>query len=60
MNASEIATVLANSTHYDIAEVVDPQVHVAAKIHTEVLSQLPEPEAPTFVFCQAAWGCAPN
>jgi acetamidase/formamidase len=60
LDAAEIATVLANSIHYDIAEVVDPQVHVVAKIRKEVLAQLPKPDAPASVFCQAGWGCAPK
>jgi len=60
LNAAEIATVIANSIHYDIAEVVDPRVHVVARIPKSVLAQLPKPAAPTFVFCQAGWGCAPN
>jgi hypothetical protein len=37
LNAAEIATVLANTVHYDIAEVVDPHVHVVAKIRKDVL-----------------------
>jgi amidase len=60
LDAAEIATVLANSIHYDVAEVVDPRVHMVAKIHKSVLAQLPKPEPPTSVFCQAGWGCAPN
>jgi acetamidase/formamidase len=60
LNAAEIATILANSIHYDIAEVVDPQVHVVAKIYKSMLAQVPKPDAPTSVFCQAGWGCAPN
>jgi acetamidase/formamidase len=60
LDASEIATVLANAIHYDIAEVVDPQVHVVAKIPKEVLTYLPKPDDPKSVFCQAGWGCAAN
>ena len=32
LNSAEIATVLASSIHYDIASVVDPKIHVVAKI----------------------------
>jgi acetamidase/formamidase len=57
LNASEIATILAPSIHYDIAEVVDPQTHVVAKIRKDVLSQLPKTTSPASVFCQPRWGC---
>ena len=57
LSASEIATILAPSIHYDIAEVADPQAHVVAKIRKDVLSQLPKPPAPSSVFCQPRWGC---
>jgi amidase len=60
LSSSEIATVLASSMHYDIAEVVDPEFHVVAKIRKDFLSQLPKPDKPSGVFCQAQWGCAPN
>jgi acetamidase/formamidase len=60
LNSSEIATVLAAAVHYDIAEVVDPRVHIVAKIQKSVLSQLPKPAAPAFIFCQAGWGCMVN
>ena len=40
LNDSEIATVLANSVRYDIAESVDPHVHVVAKIETTVVAML--------------------
>ena len=43
LNAAEIATLLANSVRYDVAEVVDPQIHVVAKIGKDVLAQLPQP-----------------
>jgi acetamidase/formamidase len=43
LNPAEIATVLANSIQYDIAEVVDAHVHVVAKVRKTVLSQLPKP-----------------
>jgi acetamidase/formamidase len=57
LDASEIATVLAPSIHYDIAEVTDPEVHIVAKIDKSVLAQLPKPAAPTRVFCQSPRGC---
>jgi amidase len=60
LDMAEIATVLANSIHYDIAEVVDPEFHVVAKIKKEMLKQIPKPESPSTMFCQAPWGCAPN
>jgi amidase len=60
LNSSEIATVLAAAVHYDIAEVVDPRVHIVAKIQKSVLSQLPKPAAPAFIFCQAGRGCMVN
>jgi len=40
LNTSEIATVLANSIQYDIAEVVDAHLHVVAKIRKDVLNCL--------------------
>jgi amidase len=43
LSSSEIATVLANSIQYDIAEVVDPHTHVVARIRKDVLSQLSMP-----------------
>lgn len=58
LSAPEITTVLANSIHYDVAEVGDPELHVVAKIRKSVLSQLPKPEGPATVFCRAAWGCS--
>ncbi len=60
LSSAEIATVLASSMHYDIAEVVDPEFHIVAKIRKDVLSQLPKPDKPSGVFCRAQWGCAPN
>jgi acetamidase/formamidase len=60
LNASEIATLLASSIHYDIAEAVDPQTHVVAKLGKDTLSQLPKPPSPSSAFCQTRWGCAPN
>jgi amidase len=43
LNAGEIAMVLGSSMRYDIAEVVDPQVHVVAKLSKSVLAQIPKP-----------------
>ena len=60
LNASEVATFLANAIHYDIAEVVDPQAHVVAKIRKNALRQFPKPLTPSSVLCQARWGCWPN
>jgi acetamidase/formamidase len=60
LNSAEIATVLASSVHYDVAEVVDPQLHVVAKIQKEILSQLPKPESAPAVRCMAQRGCATN
>jgi acetamidase/formamidase len=40
LNPSEIAVVLGFSIHYDIAEVVDPHVNVAAKVKKSVLAQI--------------------
>jgi acetamidase/formamidase len=57
LDASEVATVLANAIHYDIAEIVDPQVHVVARIPKDALAQLPKPPGPKSMFCQASWGC---
>jgi len=40
LNAAEVAMVLGTSMRYDIAEVVDPQVNLVAKVPKSVLSQL--------------------
>ena len=40
LSAGEIAMVLGSSMRYDIAEVVDPQVHVVAKLSKSVLAQI--------------------
>ena len=40
LNTAEIAMVLGSSMRYDIAEVVDPQVNVVAKVSKNVLKQL--------------------
>jgi acetamidase/formamidase len=42
LNAAEIAMVLGSSMRYDIAEVVDPKVHIVAKLSKSVLQQLGE------------------
>lgn len=60
LSSAEIATVLASSIHYDIAEVVDPKIHVVAKIRKDILSHIPKPDGPTDMFCQASWGCSVN
>ncbi len=40
LSANESAIVLGTSVRYDIAEVVDPQVHIVAKVSKAVLSML--------------------
>src|SRR5882724_1922229 len=40
LNAAEVAMVLGTSMQYEIAEIVDPQVNVVAKVSKSVLSQL--------------------
>jgi acetamidase/formamidase len=47
LNVSDIAMLLATSMRYDIAEVVDPQVHVVAKIPKSVLAQITSPAKST-------------
>lgn len=42
LNASEIGVVLGTGIHYEIAELVDPQVHVVAKIAKSLLSPIPK------------------
>jgi len=42
LNASEIAVVLGTGVHYEIAELVDPQVHVVAKIAKSMLAPIPK------------------
>jgi amidase len=59
LNSSEVATVLASSIHYDVAETgADPETHVVARIGKDVLGQLPQPAKPGVIFCQPQWGCA--
>ena len=40
LNAAEVSSVLATAMVYDIAEVVDPQVHVVAKVPKAALAGL--------------------
>jgi amidase len=60
LNSSEAATVLANSIHYDIAEVVDWDLHVVAKIPKAQLAQLHKPEAAATIVCFATINCTGN
>ena len=60
LDTSEIATVLPNAIRYDVAEVVDGEVNVVAKIRKETLAQLPKPERPKSVFCRQGGGCLLN
>jgi acetamidase/formamidase len=41
LTANESAIVLGTSVRYDIAEIVDPQVNLVAKVSKKVLAQLP-------------------
>jgi amidase len=43
LNANEAAIVLGTSVRYDIAEVVDPLVHIVAKVSKETLATLDRP-----------------
>lgn len=40
LNSGEVAMVLGSSMRYDIAEIVDPQVHVVAKLPKSILGQI--------------------
>jgi acetamidase/formamidase len=40
LTANESAVVLGTSMRYDVAELVDPQVNVVAKVSKKVLAQL--------------------
>jgi acetamidase/formamidase len=40
LTAHEVSVVLGTSIRYDVAEVVDPEIHVVAKIEKSVLAQL--------------------
>jgi acetamidase/formamidase len=58
LNASEVATFLAAFIHYDVAEVVDSQAHVVARVRKEALAQLTKPAAPASTYCQPGPGCS--
>ena len=40
LSPNEVAVVLGTAIHYDIAEVVDPLVHVVAKIEKSALARI--------------------
>jgi hypothetical protein len=40
LNAAEVSSALGTATVYDVAEVVDPQPHVLAKVPKSALSAL--------------------
>ncbi|HUQ94677.1 MAG TPA: acetamidase/formamidase family protein [Bryobacteraceae bacterium] len=42
LNPNETAIVLGTSVRFDVAEVVDPLVHIVAKLHKDVLATLKE------------------
>ena len=42
LTPNEAAIVLGTSVQYEIAEVVDPQVNVVAKVRKAVLAQIPK------------------
>jgi amidase len=46
LNAAEVSSVLGTSIVYDIAEVVDPQPHVVAKVPKSVLANLKKAQNP--------------
>jgi len=41
LDASEIGVVLGTAIHYEVAELVDPQIHVVAKVAKSVLASIP-------------------
>ena len=41
LNVAEIAMIFGSSMRYDIAEIVDPQVHVVARLPKSLLQQVP-------------------
>jgi amidase len=43
LSPGDIATVLGSSMHYDITEIVDPQIHVVAKLRKDSLSTIAAP-----------------
>jgi hypothetical protein len=40
LSPSEIAAVLGTAMHYEIAEVVDPQINIVAKIKKDMLAKI--------------------
>ena len=40
LNAAEVSSVLGASMVYDVAEVVDPQPHIVAKVPKSVMAAL--------------------
>ena len=42
LDASEIGVVLGTAIHYEVAELVDPQIHVVAKVAKSVLASIPQ------------------
>ena len=40
LSPAELAAVLGTAMHYEIAEVVDPQINVVAKIRKDMLAQI--------------------
>jgi amidase len=44
LNAAEVSSVLGTAMVYDVAEVVDPQVHVVAKVPKSVLTAIKKTE----------------
>jgi acetamidase/formamidase len=43
LSAADVASVLGTAMRYDIAEVVDPDVNVVAKVPKKALAQIPKP-----------------
>lgn len=46
LNSAEIAMVLGSSMEYDIAEIVDPHIHVVGKVRKSLLNQIAKPAGP--------------
>jgi len=42
LNAAEIGVVLGTGIHYEVAELVDPEVHIVAKIAKSLLAPIPK------------------
>ena len=42
LNSAEVASVLGTALVYDVAEIVDPQVHVVARLPKSLLAGLKE------------------